>query len=100
MPLTKEEIKKTFSLEDRTAVLRPSVTEQPANGNFAGVEKILVDILIENKKLTLFEGSELIQVFRKISQQNRINIPQILRYGRRRKVERKILDILNIPMAL
>lgn len=78
------ELEKIFSIENQTIVLRPSISEEPVKGNYAQVEKILVDLFVEKGKLDLLDEWEYNEIFQKIITQYRINIPKIIRYCKRR----------------
>ena len=55
----KTEIEKQFNLNDKTVIIRPLISKQPDNNkNVAPIEKILVDFLIENKKIKIMEDVE------------------------------------------
>ncbi|HDT12299.1 MAG TPA: hypothetical protein ENO01_01435 [Candidatus Marinimicrobia bacterium] len=95
------EIDKSFRLEHETIVLRPSISEEPSWEHYSKIEKILIDFYIESEKLYITQFTEVQTVFENILGRNRINIPTLLRYARRRKVDKNILEIIkNIPMAL
>ena len=97
---TYQESSKIFVLEHKTVVLRPSITQEPAEENYATIEKILVDFWIENRKLLLTSETEYREVFQNITTQYRINMSKLVRYAGRRKVIIDIEKIVNIPMSL
>jgi len=97
---TIEESRKTFTIEEETIVLRPAITQEPTYDFYAKIEKLLVDFLIENKKLLLTSESEYQVVFQNIVTRYSINISKLLRYAKRRKVANEIRKLLNIPMSL
>jgi hypothetical protein len=81
----KIELKKHFTINDKTVILRPSITKQPENiDNTAPIEKVLVDFLIENKKLKIMEDSEVINVVKKAINSGRINMAALQSYAKRR----------------
>jgi len=84
---TKQEIEKSFKITEKTIVLRPAISKQPDNGdNFAPIEKILVDFLIENKKIGIMESSEAEDVVKDALNSGKINISGLYSYGNRRKL--------------
>ena len=71
----KAEIKKLFKITSKTVVLRPNISKQPESiGNYAPIEKILVDLLIENRKLSIMEDMEAETVVNNALKSGKINI--------------------------
>ena len=97
---TIEESKKVFVIEDETIVMRPAISQEPTHDFYTTIEKLLVDFLIENKKLSLTSESEYQVIFQNIVTQYRINISKLFRYAKRRKVDSELKKHLNIPMSL
>jgi hypothetical protein len=90
----KTEIKKQFEIGDRTVVIRPAITKQPtAEENISPVEKVLVDFLIENHKLSIMEKSEAENAVVKAINSGRINMSELYSYSNRRNLE--ITHIIN-----
>ena len=85
---TKPEIAKFFKLNEKTVVLRPSITKQPENRkNFAPIEKILIDFLMENRNFKIMEKSEAKKVVKNALNSGRINMSALVSYSKRRKFE-------------
>jgi hypothetical protein len=82
----KNEVKKYFSPSARTIVVRPSVSEEPVEGTFATVEKMLVDLFVEKEKLFLADAAEYNRIFENLVLAHRIKMASLLRYAYRRKV--------------
>jgi hypothetical protein len=97
---TQLESRKIFTISEKTIVLRPSISEEPLQTHLATIEKILADLFIESDKLDLIDKSEFSTIFSNISNHFRINIPRLLRYSKRRKIDKEIKNLLNIPAAL
>jgi hypothetical protein len=82
-------------------ILRSSITEEPVNGNYATIEKLLVDLYLEKDRAHLMEESEYSRVFSNLASSQRINIARLLRYAHRRKVKYALTqDILAKDMHL
>jgi hypothetical protein len=83
---TRREANKSFSVTEKTVVIRPIITKSPVHGHLAPIEKILIDLNIELKAFQLMDHSE----FRKMSQNlvssERVVMSELLSYARRRKV--------------
>jgi len=89
------EVDKYFEPSPSTVVVRQSITEEPVNGYYATVEKILVDMFLEKDRLRLMDGAEYERIFRNLILSLRINMPRLLRYADRRKVKNVLVkDIL------
>lgn len=86
------EIKKSFVIQESTFVLRPSITEEPAQEHLAFIEKILVDLYLEMKRIKLISGAEYDRIFKNILSDSRINIARLLRYAKRREVRDHIKE--------
>jgi hypothetical protein len=55
----KSEIQKQFTMTENTIVVRPAITKQPTSqNNISPIEKILIDFIIENEKLSIMDLSE------------------------------------------
>ncbi len=90
---TKPEIAKLFKINEKTVVLRPSITKQPENNkNYAPIEKIIIDFLMENRNFKIMEKAEAEKVAKKVLVFGRINMSVMLSYSKRRK--------FNIPDAI
>jgi hypothetical protein len=72
-------------------ILRPSITEEPVHGNFATVEKLLVDLYLEKDRAVLMDESEYHRVFSNLVYSYRINMAKLLRYAHRRKVKHRFI---------
>lgn len=85
---TKSEIKKQFTMTENTIVIRPAITKQPTSkNNISPLEKILIDFIIENRKLDIMELSESEYVIKSIINSGRINISELSSYAKRRNVD-------------
>jgi len=93
------EVHKGFRAGDKTVVLRPELSESPENGKYAPIEKILVDLVVENDKLPLLGYTDVSHIFHDIVSRYRINIAKLVRYARRRRVLDHKIFRKNIPMA-
>jgi hypothetical protein len=71
-----------FAIRNRTVVIRRTIKRQPENGHFAPIEKILVDLFIENRSLPMMELEEYARLFKNISEKERISIGTFLSYAK------------------
>jgi len=82
----KTEIEKQFSITDKTVIIRPAISKQPkAVLNGSRLEKILIDFLIENKKLSIMDNREAENVVKSALNAGRINISELYSYAKRRE---------------
>jgi hypothetical protein len=81
------EFEKFSKRTDRSVILRPSITEEPVEGHYATIEKILVDLYLEKDRVNLMDGAEYKRVFKNLAYSQRINIARLLRYADRRRVK-------------
>ncbi|MDA3885852.1 MAG: hypothetical protein PF638_09695 [Candidatus Delongbacteria bacterium] len=90
----KDEIEKYFRVEDKTVVILPSITKQPESiNNFSPIEKLLIDLHIENNKFKIMENSEVDEVIIKAINSGRINISAMNSYAKRRNSD--VLNTIN-----
>jgi len=95
------EVDKYFEPSSSAVVLRQSVTEEPVEGYYATVEKMLVDLFLEKERLHLMDGAEYERIFRNLVMFNRINMPRLLRYADRRKIKTTLVkNILSVEQDL
>ena len=92
---TKRDLDTLSRTSEETFVLRPSISEEPRNGYFATIEKILVDLFIEHERLQLFDVSEYESLFKRIVSGYRIDMAKLIRYASRRGVKRAIKEIID-----
>jgi hypothetical protein len=92
----KIEAEKYVELKNRTVILRPFVFPRKAKRDFmASIEKILVDLFIENKKIKLTDLEEYRRIVSNILLNYRINMPMLLDYADRREIWKEIKKIIN-----
>ncbi|MDA3837764.1 MAG: hypothetical protein PF574_02160 [Candidatus Delongbacteria bacterium] len=90
----KSEIQKQFTMTENTIVVRPAITKQPTSqNNISPIEKILIDFIIENEKLSIMDLSESEYVIKSVINSGRINISEISSYAKRRNVD--LATIIN-----
>ncbi|MFQ6061602.1 MAG: DUF6577 family protein [Methanosarcinales archaeon] len=91
----KAEAYKFVHFRNWTAILRPFIAHrEPKDGHFARIEKIVVDLYVETKKLNLIDMEEYSKVVSNIMSNYRLKIPELLDYAHNRKVRSKIEKII------
>jgi len=92
----KIEAEKYVELKDRTVILRPFVFPRKAKRELmASIEKILVDLFMENKKIKLMDLVEYKRIVSNVLLNNRINMPMLLDYADRREIWEEIKHVIN-----
>lgn len=91
----KAETEKQFMIRDRTVVIRPFITEEPATHHYAAIEKLLVDLFVEMDRLMLMDGAEYERVARNLIGSTRINMAKMFRYAGRREMRKKLVTALH-----
>lgn len=95
---SKEILNRHWIPEQDTVILRPQISQAPVSGTeifqFATIEKILVDLYLEKKRLMYMDGAEFERVLNNILFKNRLNISTLLRYAGRRGVRKNIERLL------
>lgn len=92
-PLKSDLEKITFTAES-SIILRPFIARSINIGNYASVEKILVDLYLESDRLAILDKSEFAQVFQNLLLNYRLNLSALLDYAERRKIATKIKQLL------
>jgi len=83
---TRREAAKSFVIDEKTVVIRPSVAHAPVKGHRARMEKLLVDLHVEREALALLDPDELREAAAAAVSARRIEIAKLIAYARRRKV--------------
>ena len=93
----KIEAEKFVELKTKTIILRPTIFSRVRKEkNRAKIEKILVDLFMEIKKIGLIiDEEEYKKIFFNIILNYRVNIAEILDYAYSRKIKGKIQNIIN-----
>lgn len=87
-----DEINKFFNITNKTVIIRPKITEEPANNQYATIEKILVDVYYEKDKTLIMNDASYEKLFRNIVLSSRINMARLLRYASRRRIRQELID--------
>ena len=91
----KIEAEKFVELKTKTIILRPSISSRvPKEKNGAKIEKILVDLFMETKKIGLVDKEEYIRIISNVIVSYRINMAEMLDYAGRREARERILYVI------
>jgi len=97
----KIEAEKFVELKTKTVILRPSISSRvPKKKKRAKIEKILVDLFMEKKKINLIDQEEYIKIISNIVLNCRINMAEMLDYADRREAKERIWHIIKNCMKL
>ena len=92
----KGEVDKFVELKPKTVILRHFFIPRTSNSQYyASIEKILVDLFMENKKLNLIDLNEYRRIISNIILNYRINIPKTFDYAHERKVEPEVKEVIS-----
>ena len=90
----KIEVEKFVELKTQTIILRPSVSSRVSKEkNLTKIEKILVDLFMEMKKINLIDKDEYIKIVSNIILNYRINMAETLDYAHNRKIKDEIKNL-------
>lgn len=81
----KAEIKRSFSIEEKTAVVLPLTTKTPHRNGFATIEKIVVDVLADTGSFSIINIPEFIEGASAVIKSQRIYMSELMKYSTRRK---------------
>ena len=92
----KIEAEKFVELKLQTIILRPSASSRVSKEkNLIKIEKILVDLFMEMKKITLIDKDEYIKIVSNIVLNYRINMAEMLDYADRREVKERVWQVIK-----
>jgi hypothetical protein len=92
----KIEAEKFVELKNKTIILRPSISSRvPKEKNRTKIEKILVDLFMETKKISFIDEEEYKRIFSNVIVSYRINIAEMLDYAHNRKIKNEIQNIIT-----
>ena len=86
-----KEAKNLFEIKERTVVVRPRITKEPADQHFATIEKILVDFWLEARDLQITDVSECRKICLNVTIAGRISMSSLQTYAERRKLKLEAL---------
>ena len=89
------EVEKYVAASDRRIIIRQLITEEPVEGHYATIEKVLIDLYLEKDRLFLMDLAEFKHIFENIILANRINMGRLFRYAGRRKVKASIVKLCS-----
>lgn len=91
---SKNEAEKFIELKTKTIILRPSVSSRISKEkNLTKMEKVLVDLFMEMKKISFIDKEEYIKIISNIILNYRINIAEMLDYAHNRKIKDEIKNL-------
>jgi len=91
---SKIEAEKFIELKTKTIILRPSVSSRISKEkNLTKIEKILVDLFMEMKKISLIDKDEYIKIVSNIILNYRISTAEMLDYAHNRKIKDEIKNL-------
>ena len=91
---TQHEVEKYVPASARRVIVRQAITEEPVNGDYATIEKTLVDLYLEKDRLYPMDDKEYNRIFDNVILEYRVNMGRIFRYSDRRKVRASILGVV------
>lgn len=90
----KSEVEKYVELKNRTVILRLSLSSrEPKNQCLAKIEKILVDLFMETKRVNLMDMGECQKIISNIIFNYRISMAEMLDYAERRKIKENMREM-------
>jgi len=93
---SKIEAEKFIELKAKTIILRPSVSSRISKEkNLTKIEKILVDLFMEMKKIPLIDKDEYIKIVSNIIFNYRINMAEMLDYADRREAKERVWYVIK-----
>lgn len=92
----KIEAEKFVELKTKTIILRPFIPLRvPKEKNKAKIEKVLVDLFMETKKINLIDKEEYIKTISNIILNYRINMAEMLDYADRRELKEQVWHVIK-----
>jgi len=92
----KIEAEKFVELKTQTIILRPSISSRVSKEkNLTKIEKILVDLFMEMKKISFIDEAEYTKIISNIILNYRINMAEMLDYADRREVKERVWHVIK-----
>lgn len=83
-----KEIQRLYYPGDRSVILRPAISRQPASvDHLAAPEKVLVDLQVETDAAMLMDRAEALSVCYKAASSCILNIAEVISYAKRRRAD-------------
>ena len=93
---SKIEAEKFIELKTTIIILRPSVSSRIfKEKNLTKIEKILVDLFMEMKKISFIDKEEYIKIVSNIIFNYRINMAEMLDYADRREIKERVWHVIK-----
>ncbi len=90
---SKNELEK-YPLTQNPIILRSQIARGRFENNIAGIEKILIDLYMESKRINIIDYSEYEKIFASVLENYIINISNLLDYAQRRKSRTEIQNLI------
>jgi hypothetical protein len=92
----KADLQKHFRVDEKTVVIRPSITKEPSGETHAApIEKILVDLVWEAKHLKFVDEFDASEVANNATAAGRVQMAALLAYAKRRLLDFSWLRTIN-----
>ncbi len=83
---TQREADKTFSVRDKTVVVRPLLSKTPVQDRMVKVEGILVDLFVEQRGVSVMDQDEFKSMVTQLVTSSRVELAELISYAKRRGV--------------
>jgi hypothetical protein len=92
----KSEAEKYVEFDDHTVIMRPVISlRKPEKRHWARIERIIVDLFVEMRKMQLVDLKEYSKVISNVIRYGRINMAEMFDYAYNRKVRNTIYAIVE-----
>lgn len=85
--------------QTESIIVKPLITKAPLKKEkkivVPALEKILVDLFVDRKIYSPFQGSELVNIYDNLFKQYALNITKLLTYAKRRTKEQELLEFVT-----
>jgi hypothetical protein len=97
---TRTEMERYVAQLSEPIIVSKLVTQSPKRqkgekATYAKIEKILIDILVDQNKYYIYQGQELVSIYKGVFQDFVINEDSLLRYAGRRNATQKLKDFIQ-----
>ena len=93
---SKIEAEKFIELKTKTIILRPSASSRVSKEkNLTKIEKIIINLFMEIKKIPLMDEDEYIKIVSNIIFNYRINMAEMLDYADRREIKERVWHVIK-----
>lgn len=101
---SKDEVRKYVLSSDGVYVIKPLLVNSPVflheNVSVPKIEKILVDIFVEENLFIAYQGQEKVNIFENVFDNYSVNLTTLFRYASTRRAKERLIDFMKTRTSI